>query len=131
MDSSQRGGAKQRAAARHGAGSSSDPPLPQDEDWKPPQSNRRKRKPTDIADDPKATHEQPDPSAEYRKHIIHLYLRNKSSALDTKISTQLAQKAGARGAEALATPTLPKHSQRSLMRALLKNTSMPNLYFAK
>ncbi len=69
--------------------------------------------------------------ADFTDYTVEFYLRNKLSALETKLLAQTSQRAGARGVDSLARPCLPRNSQRSLMRGLLKATHVPNLYWAK
>jgi len=60
-------------------------------------------------------------ASEFRAQVVKMYLNNKVSALETKTLVQRAQKAGAGGVDDMTKHTAARHSQRSLMRALLKN----------
>ena len=51
--------------------------------------------------------------------------------MNIKEQVQLAQEAGAKGAEDLARPARPGNAQRSMMRALLRGCKAPPLYWAK
>ena len=72
-----------------------------------------------------------DPCTKYRSSVAKRYLLNKESAVNIKEQVQLAQEAGAKGAEDLARPARPGNAQRSMMRALLRGCKAPPLYWAK
>ena len=75
--------------------------------------------------------EKEKPAKDYRDCIAKKYLLNKQSASEVKKEMQKAERAGAQGVADLATRTLERNSQRSLMRALLKGCDAPPLYWAK
>eukprot|EP00969_Alexandrium_andersonii_P250646 11078119-Alexandrium_andersonii.AAC.1 len=128
-----KGGAAQRAAAR--AAQDAEPPLDpgaSSSSGAPLRGGMRqrvlgKRKPESI--DP-SSQEDIEHQRAYRDHLAKLYLKNSMSAKSTKLQLQLAQKAGAKGAEDLSKECLDKHAQRSLMRALCKGNPLPPLYYA-
>ena len=67
----------------------------------------------------------------YRTHLATLYLNNAMSAKRVKVQLQLAEKAGANGAEDLIRECLDAHAQRSMMRALVRGIALPEPYFAE
>ena len=134
----EKGGARQRALARDSvasslSSSSAGPPGCQHAGLEQmpkagggvKQSLGLKRKATAPVPIDPALEEQAHAEAAYHQHVVQLYIRNKVSALGTKIGANLATNAGAKGVEDLAKASQGKHAQRSLMRALLKDCQVP------
>ena len=130
-----KGGAAQRLAARQQVEDGPpDPPGASSATRGPPRGGMRQRvvghKRKLEESDPGTTEEVENQKA-YRNHLAQLYLKNQMSAKSAKVQLQLAQKAGAKGAEDLAQECMARNAQRSLMRALCRGNPMPGLYQAE
>lgn len=71
----------------------------------------------------------------YRRHMSELFLLNKTSAKETRISSNFATKAGATGVEDFskigAKGSQDKNAHRDLLRKTEKSSTLPPLYYAE